>query len=194
MVIPPPAKVALVPIRFMVLPVSVRVRLVMVVASQTVPVPVKLNVLFVPVKVLAVEPLTLNLPVVTVLAFVFSVPDVSVMVLIGLSVVLSCNVHPPPEPLKVRSLDSVTPAVVMVLPAVVALKVIGPVYVHPIPATSVSPPELVHAAEPANLGDPVAGFATVMVAVVAAVSNVTVYELALEEPSKWTMFAVVGGR
>ena len=49
------------------------------------------------------------------------------------------------------------------------------------PETRVRPPELVHAAEPANVGEPEAGLATVVVALLAGVSIVTVYELALED-------------
>ena len=90
---------------------------------------------------------------------------------------LSCKVHHPPTQSKVVLLASVIPLIVIVLPVVVDLKVIAPVYVLVIPAV---PPErfiepyIFNAEDPAQVAAPTRGQAMVKSAQFAVAVIVTV--------------------
>lgn len=110
---------------------------------------------------------------VTVCQFVSSVPFVNV-ILEELLFNASCSVHHQPTQSNVIVLHVATVFVVTVLPVLVALNVIAPVYVLVIPLTSERLPYIFKAVDPAHVGAPTSGFPHVISAQKASLSIVTV--------------------
>jgi len=104
------------------------VRFVIVAVFHTVPVPVQVIFPVPNAIVLVLELLETKSLVVSVKLFKSRVPLVNVVVIVVVSA--DPKVHPPPTPLNVTAPPNETPLVVIVLPVVVALNVVVPVYVR----------------------------------------------------------------
>jgi hypothetical protein len=105
----------------------------------------------------------------------------------------SVIVHPPPIPLKLIGLASTRPLVVIVLPVVIAGKLILPVKVLKTPVAIYKEPRILRLKIPAIVSAPLAGFPMVKSKAFEDAVNVTVYADALEAESNITLSVINAG-